>query len=393
MNVKILLVSMTMAAAVAAGGCKQSKSTNPLSPSVAGPIPGVTITAPRLLSPTPGTQIENAAQPVTLTFENASTSGQRPLTYLIEVAMDADFNNKLLSRDGVAPGGNGQTAFRLPDALAADRTYYWRVRAQDGANTGPYTSGVNFTIYTPIVLQAPGLMSPINDTQTGDRNPTLVLNNAGRSGPVGAIIYEMQVSSNEAFSAIVDSMEQAEQPGSTRKAIGVTLNYDTRYFWRARAWEMTKNMPGPWSGTATFRTPPAPVVAPPPPSGGGGGGGGGGRQGHITGALTEDLARQIVYGTADEFPNLLGVFGSDSEAEGAAFELLLRTIWHLQLAGFQAGRQQNPSGRISEDKLTIFIGGAWHAYDVSSVAGGRRGNVSFMEVWPASYVPSAGLAD
>jgi hypothetical protein len=276
-----------------------------------------------------------------------------------------------------------------PDALAAEHTYYWRARAQDGANTGPFASGVHFSIYTPIVLQAPGLVSPVNDAPV-DRNPTLVVSNAARSGPVGAIIYEMQVSANEAFSQIVDSMEQAEQPGSTRKAVGATLNYDTRHYWRARAWEMTKNMPGPWSGTATFKTPSAPVVAPPPPTGGGGSGG---KQGHVTGSLDDNLAREIVYGTADEFPQLLRVFGSDGEAEAAAFELLLRTIWHLQLAGFQAGRQQNPSGRVSEDKLTILIGGVWRSFDVSSVAGGRSGNVTFNEVWPAHYVPSSGISD
>ena len=34
-----------------AAACETSKSANPLSPSVAGPIPGVEITAPKPLSP------------------------------------------------------------------------------------------------------------------------------------------------------------------------------------------------------------------------------------------------------------------------------------------------------------------------------------------------------
>ena len=37
--------------ALAVGGCQQSKSANPLSPDIAGPIPGVTITAPKNLEP------------------------------------------------------------------------------------------------------------------------------------------------------------------------------------------------------------------------------------------------------------------------------------------------------------------------------------------------------
>ena len=36
-------------------GCEAQKSENPLSPSVAGPIPGVEITAPGLLEPSMGT--------------------------------------------------------------------------------------------------------------------------------------------------------------------------------------------------------------------------------------------------------------------------------------------------------------------------------------------------
>jgi hypothetical protein len=389
MRARTLLLA-TAAVGLIAAGCKSSKSSNPLSPSVAGPIAGVDITTPTLVAPSTGTQIIATAQPVTLVIQNAASSGVRPLTYLFEVAVDAGFTNMVVSREGIQPGGNGQTSFRLPDALASDRTYYWRSRAQDGANTGSYSGGSNFSIYTPVVLQAPQLGAPNNDTVISDRNPTLSLSNAARSGPVVSIIYQFQVSANEGFSQVVDDMQQAEQVGSTRKTVGVTLEYGTRYFWRARAYETSRNVTGPWSATAVFRTLDAPVTAPP---GGGGGGGGGGKQGHVTGPLTTSLAQDIVFGTADEFPGLLGVFGSDSEAEAAAYELLLRTIWHLQLAGFPAGRQQNPSGRISEDKLTIYIDGSWHAYDVSSVAGGRKGNCTFAEVWPAAYVANGGIPD
>ena len=56
-------ISFTPAAAVCAAllftlaGCEAQKSETPLSPSVAGPIPGVEITAPRLLEPSMGTKI------------------------------------------------------------------------------------------------------------------------------------------------------------------------------------------------------------------------------------------------------------------------------------------------------------------------------------------------
>lgn len=382
---------LAAAAALLAGACEQKKSANPLSPSVAGPIPGVEITAPKPLTPTAGSEIETAAQPVTLTLENASSSGQRPLTYLVEVAMDAEFSNKVVSREGLAPGENGQTSFKLPEPLAAERTYYWRARAQDGANTGPYSSGLYFKVFTPIVLQPPQLASPVNDTRVSERNPVLVLSNAGRSGPVGGIVYEFQVSTMESFAQLTASLEQGEQPGSTRVAVGQDLAYDTRFFWRARAWETTKNQAGPWSGAAAFRTPvapPPPPTPPPPPSGGG-------SVGHIPpGPLTRDGGWAVIKNTFDEFPRLHAVFSSTTEAELAAEQLLLHTIWHLQLYGFQAGRQRNPSGAISKDKLTLFIDGAWHSYDVYSLGvAGRATTVQMLEVWPPNHVPDPGIPD
>ena len=51
--------------ALAVGGCQQSKSANPLSPDVAGPIAGVTISAPKNLEPFVGQQIDATQQPLT----------------------------------------------------------------------------------------------------------------------------------------------------------------------------------------------------------------------------------------------------------------------------------------------------------------------------------------
>src|SRR5258708_29091782 len=129
-----------LVAAVALAGCSASKSSNPLSPTVAGPIPGVDISAPKMLEPAPGTKISTEKQPVTLLIENAGSSGVRPLTYSFDIATDSAFNNKVYSRDSIAQGDGGRTSLRLSDALASGRTYYWRARAQDGANTGPYAA-------------------------------------------------------------------------------------------------------------------------------------------------------------------------------------------------------------------------------------------------------------
>ena len=72
-------------------------------------------------------------------FQNADTSGARPLKYSFDVATDAAFKNIVFARTGVEPGSDGVTRFQLPDKLAAG-TYWWRTRAEDGANTGPYSA-------------------------------------------------------------------------------------------------------------------------------------------------------------------------------------------------------------------------------------------------------------
>ena len=65
---------------VAAAACDASKSSDPLSPTVAGPIPGVNISAPKTLEPT-NTKIPVDQQPLTLLAENAGSTGVRPMVF------------------------------------------------------------------------------------------------------------------------------------------------------------------------------------------------------------------------------------------------------------------------------------------------------------------------
>jgi hypothetical protein len=266
-----VLMALTLA------GCETSKSSSPLSATIAGPISGVEISSPKLLEPN-GARIEVENQPVTLLIENAPSNGPRPLTYVMEVATDADFTDKVFERQAIASGDGGRTTLQLPYALDTERSYYWRARAEDGANTGPFAAPASFEVYTPI-------------------------------------------------------------------------------------------------------------AAPPP--------GGGDGSGHIEpGPATSDRARRVVFGTADEFTHLRAVFSSDGEAVAAAEELLRRTIWHLQLAGFEAGRQRNPSSAISNDKLTMFADGRWRVYDVYSLGfRGRATTVVFIEVPRMNHVPDGGIPD
>jgi hypothetical protein len=265
----VRLLLLPLVATVAA--CEVTKTENPLSPSVAGPIPGVEISAPKLLEPASGAQIAGDKQPITLLIENSSSNGVRPLNYSFEVAGDSNFNNMVFVREGVEPGGSGRTSLTLPNALGPGRGYFWRAKAQDGANTGPYSSMVAFNVFTPVSFDKAVPVSPVGGVKVATYTPEFVFNNAPRVGSPGLITYVIEVASNSTFGGLIAAWQFAEQTNQTKFTAVSGLPPSSQLYWRVRAFEATAL--GPWSDTATFVTP-TPVVLPPPPTGGGGGGGG-----------------------------------------------------------------------------------------------------------------------
>jgi hypothetical protein len=261
-----------------AAACETSKSANPLSPSVAGPIPGVEITAPKPLAPQQNASVKSDQQPLTLTVENASSTGQRPLNYRVEVAADAGFSTMVYSKDGITPGGNGRTSVQVADMLAADRTYFWRMRAQDGANTGPFSDTLKFSVVTPVTIGGPGLVFPAPGETVDANPPTLIFANPDITGPASGIKYALQIATDQAFTQIVFSETGTPQSNQTRVTPGAALLPATTFYWRVRV--SAGDVTGPWSPTGSFKTPAGSSEPPPPPPGGGGGGGGGGNPGN-----------------------------------------------------------------------------------------------------------------
>ena len=92
---------------VAVAGCEAQKSSNPLSPSVAGPIPGVNITAPKLIDPVQGFKYKESQQPIKLVIENATSNGVRPVTYMVarQVGDSAVANLVLFAESTALPSG------------------------------------------------------------------------------------------------------------------------------------------------------------------------------------------------------------------------------------------------------------------------------------------------
>ena len=145
-------------------GCQQVKSSNPLSPSIAGPIAGVEITPPSVLEPASGRGILDREQPVVLVVGNSSSTGVRPYKLRVEVAGDAGVHV-----DGVQArrrhAGRLFDQSRARNRLPAGRSYFWRVQADDGANKSDWSAVLNFAVLVPIVLGTPEPRSPVGNVR------------------------------------------------------------------------------------------------------------------------------------------------------------------------------------------------------------------------------------
>ena len=135
---------------------------------------------------------------------------------------------------------------------------------------------------------------------------------------------------------------------------------------------------------------------------GGGDGGAGavgcsaaGATGHDTGGVLNAIrAGQIICGTGNEFSALKNAVATAAERDANLVELLRRMIWHLHLEGFTCGRQKNPSGAISKDKLCVVVDGVTRAYDVFPGVGPSVPlTTQMVETAPPNLQDDAGIPD
>lgn len=250
----------TFAALLCLAGCEAAKSANPTAPTVAGPLPGVSITAPKPLEPGAGTTLTFSTEPPTLLIENAGSSGVRALWLQVEVGTDAAFQQVVHSADRLTPGEGGRTTYRLPEPLGAGFTYYWRSRAQDGANTGPYSTVSTFTVVPPVVIDPPTPVAPSGTTS--NNRPDFRVNNGNISGTTG-VVYRFEVSRSADMSNPNAIVTAVPGNGTTTTTLG-ELPYSTTFYWRVYGSDGTKQ--SAYSTTMSFRTPAAPVAPTPSPS-------------------------------------------------------------------------------------------------------------------------------
>jgi hypothetical protein len=241
--------------------CEAAKSANPTAPTVAGPIPGVAITAPKPLEPGAGETLTFSGEPPTLLIENAGTSGVRTIWLELEISTDANFSQLVHHADQIAPGPDGRTTYRLPEPLGAGFTYYWRSRAADGANTGPFSAVSSFNVVPPVVIDTPIPIEPQGNITT--TKPDFRARNAAISGTTD-VVYRFLIATNAEMTHITAVLTVPPGGNGTTTVSAGDLPYNTTFFWRVWGTDGTKE--SAHSPVISFKTPAAPAA---PPGGGG----------------------------------------------------------------------------------------------------------------------------
>jgi hypothetical protein len=220
------------------------------------PTGAITVTTAGLTAPANGAVIAKQSQPITLVASNAVvTNSSAQVTYTFEVATDAGFGDKVLTKD--VPQAAGQTTLKL-DTLAAGKDYFWHVRATGGNTVGVFTNPFKFTIGPDVVVSAPAPASPSDGVVTTSW-PVLTVKNATESGSVGNIIYRFEIAANSGFSPVLVSGLVAETANATSFLPGPPApTGTTRYFWRVIAIDAATTIASPASTTQSFTvSPPA----------------------------------------------------------------------------------------------------------------------------------------
>jgi hypothetical protein len=309
------------AALIVAAGCERVKSSNPLSPNVAGPQAGVTVQAPVPVSPANNFTIRDNEQPIVMIIHNPNSNSERPLVMRLQIAIDSGFSTVILNREGLNPAGGGETRFVMSDRLPHGRDYYWRLRADDGANVSDWSGTAQFKVLSPVILGVPEPVFPVANERVGSGTPELKVSNGSATGPVGHITYQFNVSDSQTFSTIFSNAEISQDPGGqTAWTMPQLPAPDRQFFWRVRMYSF--DTVGPWSRVEVFRSP----VAPPPPPGPGPGPG--------PGPIPTDWQSCSVHvNNGEELVRCVHSVIQPGPSSTRAFEVTKRVAWLLRDQG------------------------------------------------------------
>jgi hypothetical protein len=113
-----------------------------------------------------------------LSCANASDNENDVKTYSFEVYDDEALTVPVVNADNQAEGVSGTTVWKITPALATGNDYYWRVRASDGLEYGPWSEPASF------MIEAGYICGDANDdTKVNLLDVSFIIANLYRHGP------------------------------------------------------------------------------------------------------------------------------------------------------------------------------------------------------------------
>jgi hypothetical protein len=266
----------------------------------------------------------------------------------LQVSKEYSFASVVFDRAGFEkPTSGNRISFRLPDRLPKG-IYYWRVRAEDGANNSDWSPPNTFEALEQVIIREPSPRSPMNNERVTTRTPTLTANNSVSSGPHKAIQYQFQLATDGGFNQVVADGIVGEAVNTTAFVVSTALTYDIAYYWRVRASD--GEVTTAWSDVAAFASPatPPPTPTPPAPAPGGSGSGTGpvpdGWQGCRSAGGYEDVVR-CVHG-----------YVNPGSSATRAFEVTKRVAWLFRGEGMGLLIKNGGENIISWQGMSFAIG-------------------------------------
>ncbi|MFC1939431.1 fibronectin type III domain-containing protein [Chloroflexota bacterium] len=172
--------------------------------------------------------------------------------YKWQLDYDTDFSTVPSGFEGEPEGSSA----RLPE-LEMATTYYWRVRATEPV-LSPWSPKYSFTTSLGTAVSAPELYSPEAGVSEVPIKPLFQW-----SAIDGADSYELLVADEPSFSQPVIVKVGGYALPATAYQSGLSLDYNTTYYWKTRA--CGSNNYSAWSATGVFTTelpPLQPATAP-----------------------------------------------------------------------------------------------------------------------------------
>lgn len=214
--------------------------------------PSVSFVAPLAEGPADGTLHRFNDQPLTLKIVNAVKTGGATVTYIVEVARDSQFQDKVYVRADVTESPTGVTEVQI-DVLPGNTTYFWRWLAVVDGVTGQPSVVQSFFVRPQVIINAPVLSSPINGSSVFTARPNFVIQNSVTTGPVGGILYDFEVWDNSGFSGSpLDENTVGQGGGSTTTWTPSVDLPEGTLFWRVRGRDPSNDAESPFSAAGTF---------------------------------------------------------------------------------------------------------------------------------------------